>query len=129
VRLRRTEKRSSLTVVFNYVDTLHFYSVHLSSDLSARTPVHNGIFVVKGRPWRSITGNETPPALPDLSWHTVRIIRDVPSGEIKVFMDGKQHPIFSAVNRGFTGGQIGLGSFGNTGDFTHLRLRSRDTGW
>jgi hypothetical protein len=128
VRVRRLGRRSSLIIVFNYVDTMHFYYVHLSADSSARIAFHNGIFIVNGAPRRRITGGDAPSALPDRSWHTVRIVRDVRSGQIRVFMDDKQHPIFNAVDHMFTCGQVGLGSFGNTGDFTQLRVSSKNVG-
>ena len=47
-RLRREQR--SLIVVFNYVDTLHFYYAHLSVDTGAKQPVHNGLFIVNGEP-------------------------------------------------------------------------------
>lgn len=127
-RVRRLGRRSSLIIVFNYVDTMHFYYVHLSEDSSARIAFHNGIFIVNGAPRRRITGGGAPSALPDRSWHTVRIIRDVPSGVIRVFMDNQRYPIFSAVDHAFTCGEVGLGSFGNTGDFTQLRLNAGSAG-
>lgn len=128
VRVRRLGRRSSLIIVFNYVDTMHFYYVHLSKDPSARIAFHNGIFVVNGAPRRRITGGDAPSALPDQSWHAVRIIRNVPSGAIRVFMDNQKHPIFSAIDHHLTCGEIGLGSFGNTGDFAQLRLNSKNMG-
>lgn len=51
-RVRR-EGRSML-MVFNYVDTLHFYYTHLSVDPGTQQPVHNGIFLVDGEPRRRI---------------------------------------------------------------------------
>jgi hypothetical protein len=127
VRVRRRTGHSML-VVFNYVDTLHFYYAHLSKDRGTTVPVHNGIFIVNGVPRRRIAGTNASPALPDLSWHTVRIVRDARSGSIKVFVDGQSHPLFSAVDHTFTCGEIGFGSFDETGDFAHLRVRSKDVG-
>lgn len=117
----------SMIVVFNYVDTLHFYYVHLSNTPGTQIAVHNGIFIVDGGPRRRIAGLHAEPALPDHRWHGVRIVRDARSGLIKVFMDKETTPRFSAIDRTFTCGQIGLGSFGNTGDFAELRLRSDDS--
>ncbi|HUY14751.1 MAG TPA: hypothetical protein VMX16_14155 [Terriglobia bacterium] len=126
VRVRRTGR--SMIVVFNYVDTLHFYYVHLSHDPGTAVAVHNGIFIVNGAPRRRITGELAPPALPDHSWHLVHIVRDVRSGSVKVFMDQQSHPLFSAVDRTFACGQIGLGSFDETGDFAQFQLSSTDVG-
>lgn len=118
----------SMILVFDYVDTLHFYYVHLSVNPGKQEPVHNGIFIVDGAPRRRIAGINAAPALPDRSWHTVRIVRNAPSGSIKVFMDGHANPLFSKVDHTFICGQVGLGSFDETGDFAQVRLRSNDAG-
>ncbi|MGH9450659.1 MAG: hypothetical protein ACRD11_08960 [Terriglobia bacterium] len=125
-RVRR--QQGSIIVVFNYVDTLHFYYAHLSRDPGEAQPVHNGIFLVDGAPRRRIAGVHAAPALPDYSWHTVRLVRNARSGLIQVFMDGKAHPLFSVIDHTFKCGQIGIGSFDEKGDFARLRLRSADAG-
>lgn len=125
-RVRREGR--SMIVVFNYVDTLHFYYVHLSRDRGTAIAVHNGVFIVDGAPRRRIAGTDAAPALPDRAWHTVRIIRNVRSGWIRIYMDGQSHPLFSVVDHTFTCGQIGIGSFDETGDFTNVRLHSNDAG-
>jgi len=51
-RVRREGR--SMMIVFNYVDTLHFYYTHLSEDPGAKVDVHNGIFIVDGGPRRRI---------------------------------------------------------------------------
>jgi hypothetical protein len=125
-RVRR--EGSSLLIVFNYVDTLHFYYTHLSVDPGAKVAVHNGIFLVDGAPRRRIAGLDAGPALPDTNWHKVRVQRDVTSGSIKVFVDDEPQPRFSVVDNTFKCGQAGLGSFDETGDFTDVRLSSKDAG-
>jgi hypothetical protein len=122
VRVRR-EKRSVI-VVFDYVDTLHFYYAHVSSDAASETLPHNGVFIVDGGPRRRIAGIGAKPALPDQSWHDVRVVRDVPSGSIQVFLDKAETPLFNVVDHTFTHGQVGLGSFDETGDFSDFRLKS-----
>src|ERR1700691_1065155 len=124
VKVRRAG--GSMIVVFNYVDTLHFYYAHLSQDPGTKVDVHNGIFIVDGGPRGRIAGLEASPALPDRSWHDVRIVRDVRSGSIQVFLDKETKPRFSVVDHTFTNGQVGLGSFDETGDFALFRLNSND---
>jgi hypothetical protein len=123
-RLRREQR--SLIVVFNYVDTLHFYYAHLSVDTGAKQPVHNGLFIVNGEPRKRIAGVEAEPALPETNWHTARIIRDTTSGSIEVFMDGAKQPLFSVRDDTFTCGRVGIGSFDETGDFDDFELKSSD---
>jgi len=125
-RVRREGK--SMIVVFNYVDTLHFYYTHLSADRSTEQPVHNGIFIVNGEPRKRIAGTEAAPALPDREWHEVRVVRNLGAGSIEVFVDGGSDPLFSAVDTAFTCGQIGFGSFDEAGDFDDINLQSDDAG-
>lgn len=125
-RVRR-EGRSML-ITFNYVDSLHFYYTHLSMDRGTKQPVHNGIFLVNGGERFRIAGTEAAPALPDTHWHTVRVVRDVVSGTIKVFVDKDLQPRFAVVDKTLKCGRVGLGSFDETGDFTDFRLTSNDAG-
>jgi hypothetical protein len=117
-----------MIVVFNYVDTLHFYYTHLSSDRGTEQPVHNGLFIVNGEPRKRIAGTEAAPALPNQEWHKVRVARDSRTGSIEVFVDDQKTPLFSVVDRTFTCGQIGIGSFDETGDFDDISLSSGDAG-
>lgn len=126
VKVRRAGR--SMIIVFNYVDTLHFYYAHLSRDTGRIQPVHNGIFIVDGGPRRRIAGLDAQPALPNTRWHTIRIVRDVETGLIQVYSDVQKEPLFSVVDHHFTCGQIGLGSFDEKGDFMNFRLRSTDAG-
>ncbi len=125
-RVRR--EGSSMMIVFNYVDTLHFYYTHLSKDPGAKVDVHNGLFIVDGAPRHRIAGLEATPVLPDTNWHTVRVHRDVHSGSIEVFVDGESQPRFSVVDHTFSCGRVGIGSFDETGDFADVRLTSNDAG-
>ena len=126
VKVRR--EGSSMIIVFNYVDTLHFYYTHVSKDRGTFQPVHNGIFLVDGGPRRRIAGTEAQPALPDTKWHTIRVVRNAKTGLIQVYSDVQKAPLFSVVDHHFTCGQIGLGSFDETGDFTDLKIHSSDAG-
>jgi hypothetical protein len=125
-RLRRQGR--SMIIVFNYVDTLHFYYAHLSADSGAKEPVHNGIFIVDGGPRRRIAGLEAPPALPDREWHTAFLRRSLHTGSIELRMDDQQQPLFSVADGTFECGQVGIGSFDETGDFDDVTLQSRDAG-
>lgn len=125
-RVRR--EGSSMIVVFNYVDTMHFYYAHLSKDLGKVQPVHNGLFIVNGAPRVRIAGLEAPPALPDTQWHRVHIQRDAASGSVRVFMDDQSQPLFAVNDTNFPCGQVGLGSFDETGDFTDVKLEAQDVG-
>ena len=124
VRVRRAQR--SLIVVFDYVDTLHFYYAHISVDPGSENLPHNGIFIVDGGPRRRIAGAGSMPALPDRAWRDVKIVRDVSSGSIQVFVNKETMPRFSVIDHTFTQGQVGLGSFDETGDFAAFRLHVND---
>ena len=128
LRARVRREGRSMIVVFNYVDTLHFYYTHLSVDRGTEQPVHNGIFIVNGEPRKRIAGTEAAPALPDRGWHDVRVVRNVSAGSIEVFMDEGREPLFSVTDTTFTCGQIGVGSFDEAGDFDDIYLESNDAG-
>jgi len=119
-------ERRSMIVVFNYVDTLHFYYTHLSVDSGGVQPVHNGIFIVNGGDRKRIAGISAAPALPDNNWHHVRIARDARIGSIEIFMDRSSQPLFSVTDQTFKCGLIGIGSFDETGDFKNIELHSSD---
>jgi hypothetical protein len=118
LNLKIRREHGSMIVVFGYVDTLHFYYAHLSKDPGAKVAVHNGIFIVDGGERRRIAGVSAQPALPDLSWHDVRIARDVGSSSRSSSPTGK--PCFPlSTGHSCAGGQIGF----RERDFSHLRLQ------
>ena len=125
-RVRRAGK--SVLIAFNYADTLHFYYTHLSVDPGAKVAVHNGIFIVDDGPRRRIAGLGAAPVLPDTQWHSIRVRRDIRSGSIEVFVDEDRDPRFSVIDHTFNCGQVGVGSFDETGDFTDIRLTSNEAG-
>lgn len=105
---------------FGYQDSAHFYYVHLGK----KTDDHaNQIFIVNGAPRTKISTKTTPGTDWDDKWHHVRIERNVKDGSIRVYFDDMQNPVMTAVDKTFTWGQVGLGSFDDTGDWDNLRLR------
>jgi hypothetical protein len=65
VKVRRAG--GSMIIVFNYVDTLHFYYVHLSENPGTEIAVHNGIFIVDGGDRRRIAGLDAS-SVPSPAW-------------------------------------------------------------
>ena len=55
-------------------------------------------------------------------WHRARIRREAASGKIEVFFDDMQEPVMTAIDKTFTHGRVGIGSFDDTGDFDAIRL-------
>lgn len=109
----------SLCLFFGYQDESHFYYVHFGK----KTDDHaNQIFIVNEKPRTKISTKTTPGTPWDDEWHHARITRDVNSGEIAVYFDEMTTPVMTAVDKTFTWGQIGIGSFDDTGDFDDLKL-------
>lgn len=125
VRVKRDpilQTEGDVLVIFGFQDKLHFYYAHLSSD-DGNVAVHNGLFRVNGGDRERIAGTGARPVLPDESWHRIRVMRNVQSGEIKLFVDDDAEPRFQVSDRTHGFGLVGVGSFDNTGEFDDLRLR------
>jgi hypothetical protein len=125
VKVRRRQK--SVLLAFGFQDRLHFYYAHLSVDPGDHA-VHNGFFKVDGGERVRIAGTGSAPALPTADWHNVRLVRDVASGAMDVFIDGQKEPRFHFIDKSFNFGWVGVGSFDETGDFDDFRLRGTPSG-
>lgn len=122
VKLQSTARdypHRSLCLFFGYQDPAHMYYVHLGQ----KTDDHaNQIFIVNDEPRKKISTKTTEGTAWDNEWHHVRVVRDVPSGKIDVYFDDMKDPVMSAVDKTFTWGQVGIGSFDDTGNFDNLRV-------
>ena len=125
VDLRSTEKpygHQSLCLFFGHQDPSNFYYVHFGRKADAHA---NSIFKVDDAPRVSIAEKRTDGTDWSSGWHRVRIVREVASGKVEVFFDDMQKPVMSTVDKTFTSGRIGIGSFDDTGDFDSVRLWGR----
>ena len=61
----------------------------------------------------------------DDQWHTVKLVRDVASGRIAVFFDDLETPLMEAIDKTFTSGRVGIGSFDDMNDFTDVKELGR----
>lgn len=110
----------SVCLFFGYQDPSHFYYVHLGQ---AADDHANQIFIVNGAPRVKISKTSTAGTPWDDQWHHVRIRRQVESGETQVFFDDLQTPAMTASDTTFVWGEVGVGSFDDTGRFDKLELR------
>ena len=111
-----------LCLFFGYQDASHFYYVHIGRKADAHA---NSIFLVNDEPRVSIAKERTDGTDWSAGWHRARIKRDSKSGLIEVYFDDMQKPIMKTIDKTFTTGQIGIGSFDDTGDFDAIRLWGR----
>jgi hypothetical protein len=109
----------SLCLFFGYQDPAHLYYVHFGQ----RTDDHaNQVFIVNDVPRVKISTQTTAGTPWDSEWHRARITRDVESGEIEVYFDDLETPVMTAVDKTFTWGRVGVGSFDDTGVFDDFTL-------
>ena len=108
-----------MCVFFNYQDPANFYYVHLG-----KTPDPNSsqIMIVDDAPRRPITKKQSPGVPWTDGWHDVKVVRRTGDGTIEIYFDDMEKPIMTAVDKTFTSGHIGIGSFDDTGNWNDLKL-------
>jgi len=117
VKLQSTAKdypHRSLCLFFGYQDPAHLYYVHFGQKADDHA---NQIFIVNNEPRVKISTKTTEGTPWDNNWHHARIVRKVDPGTIDVYFDDMEHPVMTAVDKTFTWGQVGIGSFDDTGRF------------
>lgn len=114
-----------IILVFGYQSDTEYYYAHLSQDNTIYA--HNGIFKVDNADreriddqWDGSVG--APPAVTDEEWHGVRLVHCAETGEIAVWLDGLDRPLLTATDDTFDSGQVGFGSFDNTGRMRDLTV-------
>lgn len=112
----------SLCLFFGYQDPAHMYYVHFGQ----KTDDHaNQVFIVNNADRVKISTKTTPGTPWDEKWHHARIVRTVEDGKIDVYFDDMKTPAMTAIDKTFSSGQIGIGSFDDTGNFDNLVLRGK----
>ena len=111
-----------MCLFFGHQGPSRFYYVHIANQSDAHA---NSIFIVDGEPRISIAKTRTAGTKWDDKWHTVRLVRDAEKGTIEVFFDDSAEPIMAAVDKRFTSGRVGVGSFDDTGRYDDIRLWGR----
>jgi hypothetical protein len=112
--------KRDLCLIFGYQDPSHFYYAHLA-DVAADA-FHNSILIVNGADRASIVLTRNGGNSWEGGWHTVRLVRDIYRGTIKVFFDDMTVPVMTAVDHNFNWGKVGVGSFDDTGQFDDIQL-------
>jgi hypothetical protein len=120
----RDYPHQDMCVIFSYQDAAHFYYAHLGRRADANS---NQIMIVNGAPRRKITTKESPGTPWDKNWHDVKVVRHVSNGAIEVYFDNMKKPCMTAADKTFLWGQVGLGSFDDTGMWADVKLRGART--
>lgn len=109
-----------MCLFFGFQNPKQFYYVHMAT--AADEHAHN-IFIVNNEPRTKIATRTTKGI--DWGrgeWHHVRLERRLVDGVIKVYFDNMDHPIMEAKNTTFGAGNIGFGSFDDTGKVRNIKI-------
>jgi hypothetical protein len=121
-RLQSTAKdgpHRDMCLFFGYQDPGHLYYVHIAK----RTDDHaNQIFIVNGADRVKISTKTSEGTNWDDKWHHVKIVRTVADGKIDIYFDDMKTPIMTATDKTFTWGQVGIGSFDDTGNWMDVTV-------
>jgi hypothetical protein len=108
-----------MCLFFGYRDADHFYYAHLAKQTDDHA---NQIFIVNGADRKKISTKTTPGTPWDDRWHHVKLVRTVKDGAIAVYFDDMITPVMTATDRTFTWGQVGVGSFDDTGNWANVKV-------
>lgn len=108
-----------LCFFFGYQDPSKFYYVHLAT---VADPHANSIFIVNDAPRVSIAAKRTDGTDWKSGFHHIRIERNTETGGIKVYFNDMENPVMEAVDKTFLHGEVGVGSFDDTGDFDNFTV-------
>jgi hypothetical protein len=111
-----------MVAVFGYQDSAHFYYVHFGKKADDHA---NQIFIVNDAPRVKISRLTSAGTNWDDDWHKIKISRDVESGAIDVYFDDMDKPVMHAEDQTFSHGQVGVGSFDDTGDWDDVEVRGK----
>ena len=109
----------SMVMVFGYQDPAHFYYVHFGKQMDDHA---NQIFIVNDAPRIKISKTTTSGTPWNDEWHHVKIERNPGTGDIRIYFDDMEKPTMTAVDKTFTWGKVGLGSFDDVGNWDNVKL-------
>lgn len=122
VKLQSTHEdygHRDLCLFFGYQDDSHLYYIHFGKKMD---PNANNIFIVNDADRKSISLTTTPGTDWDDNWHHARVVRNTETGSIDIYFDDMKKPAMTAKDKTFTWGQVGVGSFDDTGSFDNVLL-------
>jgi len=107
-----------MCVIFGFQDPSRFYYAHIASKMDDNA---HQLMLVNQAPRTKISSYTTNGIdWGQDQWHKLRIERDIQSGSIKVFFDGKL--IQEASDTTFGIGYVGFGSFDDSGKVDNIRI-------
>lgn len=122
VRLQSTIKdydHRDMCLFFGFQDPAHLYYVHLGKKADDHA---NQIFIVNNEPRKKISTTSTAGTDWTDNWHHARVVRKVEPGTIEIYFDDMEKPVMTATDKTFTWGQVGIGTFDDTGNFDDVAV-------
>src|SRR5262249_38921976 len=122
VRLQSTTKdydHRDMCLFFGFQDPAHLYYVHLGKKADDHA---NQIFIVNGEPRKKISTTSTPGTHGPDGWPHARVGRRVDPGAIEVYLGEMDKPVMTATDKTFAWGQVGIGTFDDTGNFDDVAV-------
>jgi hypothetical protein len=108
-----------MCLFFGYQNPSHFYYVHMAKKTDDRA---NQIFIVDGAERKKISTKTSKGTPWDDRWHYVKLVRKVGDGTTEVYWDDMKTPVMTAQDKTFTWGQVGVGSFDDSGHWDDVKL-------
>ncbi len=112
----------SLMIVYAWQDKDHYNYAHISTDEAAKQNVHNGMFHVFSGERVRMSSLDGAASFTTEEWTPVKLTFDGDTGKCSVEVNGKRNPSLEAVDMSLRWGQVGLGSFNETGDFRNVKI-------
>src|SRR5262245_41544935 len=122
VKLQSTIKdydHRDMCLFFGFQDPAHLYYVHLGKKADDHA---NQIFIVNNEPRKKISTTSTPGTDWTDNWHHARAFGRVGPGAIEILCDDMERPVMTATDKTFTWGQVGIGTFDDTGNFDDVAV-------
>ncbi len=112
----------SLMIVYAWQDKDHYNYAHISTDEAAKQNVHKGMFHVFSGERVRMSALDGAASFATEEWTPVKLTFDGDTGKCSVEVNGKRNPSLEAVDMSLRWGQVGLGSFNETGDFRNVKI-------
>lgn len=108
-----------MCLFFGWQSPERFYYVHIAKKGDDHA---NQVFIVNDAPRVKISKTTTEGTNWTDGWHHVKIVRKVKDGDIEVYFDDMKKPIMTAKDTTFAWGQVGVGSFDDTGNWREVKV-------
>jgi hypothetical protein len=104
---------------FGHQGADRYYYAHIAKQADDHA---NQVFIVNKADRKKISKTSTKGTKWTDGWHHVKLVRKVKDGTIEVYFDDMKKPVMTAVDKTFTSGRVGVGSFDDTANWRDVKL-------